>query len=419
MGNCCGTPEKEPPRPATPTPAPARKEETPSQPARPAEPVPDPALQSTLKAVKSLGRGGTGDTWLYIDRATGDELAVKLMKRPLPRVIQPNIEREIRIQADLGEGHVNIINAKEAVLTENHLCLVLEYAEKGSLTGYVADRWQHGQKYGLFLTEDEARYFFRQFLAAVEYCHSHSVAHRDLKLDNTLLSGDDPPIVKLCDFGFAKDWETVADMHTHIGTPVYMSPELITSNGKSYDGRGVDVWASGVLLIVMLLGQFPYDHIENPDPNSKDAQEEVWKQQLTQYRELPSMKPLIRKLSPEVLDLLDKIFVISASERIQLSGIKDHPWFKKPLPEKFAAAEKRIIEEQERLEERTKNRAINADKLKARNQDIAAMLTEATRRAKVAGAPSTAPLSRIDLREGAILETAAAGETGLADVAEE
>ena len=40
---------------------------------------------------------------------------------------------------------------------------------------------------------------------------------RDLKLDNTLLSGDDPPIVKLCDFGFAKDWETVADMHTHIG----------------------------------------------------------------------------------------------------------------------------------------------------------------------------------------------------------
>lgn len=45
-------------------------------------------------------------------------------------------------------------------MTEQHLCLVLEYAEKGSLTGYVADRWQHGQKYGVFLTEDEARYFF-------------------------------------------------------------------------------------------------------------------------------------------------------------------------------------------------------------------------------------------------------------------
>jgi serine/threonine protein kinase len=59
-------------------------------------------------------------------------------------------------------------------------------------------------------------------------------------------------------------------------TPVYMSPELITANGKGYDGRSVDIWASGVLLIVMLLGQFPFDHIENPDPNSKDAQDEVW-----------------------------------------------------------------------------------------------------------------------------------------------
>ncbi len=59
------------------------------------------------------------------------------------------------------------------------------------------------------------------------------------------------------------------------------------------------------------------------------------------------------------------------------------------------------------------------DKLKARNQDIQSMLSEATKRAKVAGPPSTAPLSRIDLREGAILETAAGGETGLADVAEE
>lgn len=45
---------------------------------------------------------------------------------------------------------------------------------------------------------------------------------RDLKLDNTLLSGDDPPIVKLCDFGFAKDWEKVADMHTHIGCAMFM-----------------------------------------------------------------------------------------------------------------------------------------------------------------------------------------------------
>ena len=57
-----------------------------------------------------------------------------------------------------------------------------------------------------------------------------------------------------------------------------MSPELINSrNGaKGYDGQSVDVWASGVLLIVMLLGAFPFDHIEHPDPNTSEAHLEVW-----------------------------------------------------------------------------------------------------------------------------------------------
>lgn len=67
----------------------------------------------------------------------------------------------LQIQADLGEGHVNIINAIEAILTQQHLALVLEYASEGSLTGYVAERWQTGRESGLFLTENEARYFFR------------------------------------------------------------------------------------------------------------------------------------------------------------------------------------------------------------------------------------------------------------------
>jgi len=67
----------------------------------------------------------------------------------------------LQIQADLGEGHVNIVQAKEALLTDCHLALVMEYAACGSLTNYVTDRWQNAQATGLFLEEDEARYFFR------------------------------------------------------------------------------------------------------------------------------------------------------------------------------------------------------------------------------------------------------------------
>ena len=67
----------------------------------------------------------------------------------------------MQLQAQLGEGHVSVVNAKEAILTEKHLALVLDYIEGGSLTKYVSDRWHQASHTGLFLSEDESRYFFR------------------------------------------------------------------------------------------------------------------------------------------------------------------------------------------------------------------------------------------------------------------
>ena len=81
---------------------------------------------------------------------------------------------------------------------------------------FVWHRWHtRAQRNGLYLDEHEACYFFRQFIEAVQYCHVNHVAHRDLKLDNTLLDSSDPPYIKIADFGFAKDWgDTEANMYT-------------------------------------------------------------------------------------------------------------------------------------------------------------------------------------------------------------
>ena len=118
----------------------------------------------------------------------------------------------------------------------------------------------------------------QQLVAALEYMHHHNVAHRDLKLDNLLLMDTAPPRLKLCDFGFAKKWEEDdRTMYTQIGTPVYMSPQQINSKKSrcGYDAVKADVWALGVLIFVMLLGMFPFDHTDHPDPNSSDAHVEV------------------------------------------------------------------------------------------------------------------------------------------------
>jgi len=66
-------------------------------------------------------------------------------------------------------------------------------------------------------------------------------------------------------------------MFTQIGTPVYMSPQLINSKDTDhgYDAQKADVWACGVLLFVMMLGMFPFEHSDHPDPNSSQAHAEV------------------------------------------------------------------------------------------------------------------------------------------------
>lgn len=117
----------------------------------------DPAV------LQPLGVGGTGETWLCKRNDTGQEEAVKVIKRgPLLKNLQKLLTNEISLQAELSEGHVNIVDAHEVLLTESHLCLFMEYISGGTLTDYVSDRAETcDQRNGLFLDEEEARYLFR------------------------------------------------------------------------------------------------------------------------------------------------------------------------------------------------------------------------------------------------------------------
>eukprot|EP01023_Acetabularia_acetabulum_P069107 TRINITY_DN9929_c0_g2_i1.p2 TRINITY_DN9929_c0_g2~~TRINITY_DN9929_c0_g2_i1.p2 ORF type:complete len:158 (-),score=33.96 TRINITY_DN9929_c0_g2_i1:42-515(-) len=129
-------------------------------------------LKETHKVLELLGTGGTGETWLCRCISSGQLQAVKMIRRPIPKVILPMVLEEIKIQGDLGEGHLNIVNAHEVYLTETHLALCMEYAAGGSLTNYVADRWESTQERGgLFLCEDEARFLFKQFLHSFMLCN--------------------------------------------------------------------------------------------------------------------------------------------------------------------------------------------------------------------------------------------------------
>ncbi len=116
------------------------------------------------------------------------------------------------------------------------------------------------------LPENQARVFFQQLVDGIEYCHSRRVYHRDLKPENLLIS-EDKKTLKITDFGLSSIKEQNASselLHTIMGSPHYIPPEIITSAASGYEGDKVDTWASGMILFGMLAGYLPFD---NSDTN--------------------------------------------------------------------------------------------------------------------------------------------------------
>jgi len=86
------------------------------------------------------------------------------------------------------------------------------------------------------------------------------VAHRDLKLENILIDND--LNLKVADFGFAT-YKHFSKLKSYRGTKTYMAPEI--KEGKTYDGRQIDIFSVGVILFIIVLGIFPFQEAKPDD----------------------------------------------------------------------------------------------------------------------------------------------------------
>lgn len=165
------------------------------------------------------------------------------------------------------------------------------------------------------LSEDRTRSYFQQLIDGVAYCHSRRVYHRDLKPENLLLSGDKQTL-KITDFGLSSIKAQNAStelLHTIMGSPHYIAPEIITSAAEGYEGSKVDVWAGGIILFGMLAGFLPFDH-----SNTRDL-----------YRAIvysPVKYP--PHFSYDVIKLLRSMLHKDPSKRPSMAQVKAFTWFK-------------------------------------------------------------------------------------------
>lgn len=271
--------------------------------------------QDKLRYVKELGAGSFGTCKLAID-LDGEYVAVKFI--PRGRKVDKNVMREVLVHSQL--HHPNVVGFKRVFLTQTHLCLVLEYASAGELFESVRDA-------GRF-DEDMARFFFQQLIAGVHFCHKHGVSHRDLKLENTLLkhevtqAGCAPiPVLKIADFGFCKHEALHTPPDSKVGTPAYISPEVLQAP-QQYDGKAADVWSCGVHLYIMLVGWYPFTDPRDPKNFPKTAQ---------CINDGHFTYPPDLQLSVPCQQLIRRMLEKDPRQRITIAEVQRDPWFLKNL----------------------------------------------------------------------------------------
>lgn len=219
-----------------------------------------PGTLGKYSILRTLGVGASCKVKLAQHLESGQQVAIKIMSDQIAETHKHLIMTEVKAMGHL--KHMNIINqlefGQEVYRKTNGKerqvsFIVLELAFGGELWDFLANS-------GRF-NEQIARYFFRQFLEGLDYCHLRGVTHRDLKPQNLLLGSNYE--LKIADFGFAapidgKDGS--GSLETYLGTLTYMAPEIHLR--LPYDGRSIDVFAAGVILFMMVSAHQPFETAE-------------------------------------------------------------------------------------------------------------------------------------------------------------
>lgn len=155
-----------------------------------------------------------------LHKPTNRKVAIKIYEKQ--KIKEPQRKKSVRREIKLLQKlfHINIIRIFDTIETNNHVNIVMEYINGSSLHSFLKS--QPNRR----LPECDARNLFIQIVQAIDFCHSKSICHRDIKLENILL--DENGIPKLIDFGFSTCIPSDKKYKMFCGTPSYMAPEIVT-----------------------------------------------------------------------------------------------------------------------------------------------------------------------------------------------
>lgn len=268
---------------------------------------------------KFIGGGSFGQVYAAVNLDTGGVMAVKeiMFHDSQSLKLIPSINEEMTVLEML--NHPNVVQYFGVEVHRDKVYLFMEFCEGGSLSGLLA----HGR------IEDEMviQVYTLQMLEGLAYLHQSGVVHRDIKPENILL--DHNGVIKFVDFGAAKVIATSGrtrnmtslsrgpnheNLNSMTGTPMYMSPEIITGKGSSQSGV-VDIWSLGCCVLEMATGRRPWANLDNE-----------W---AIMYHIAAGHKPQLPsndQLSKAGQEFLSRCFVHDPSHRPSAAELLSDPW---------------------------------------------------------------------------------------------
>eukprot|EP00949_MAST-11_sp_MAST-11-sp1_P003626 g3626.t1 len=261
---------------------------------------------SDISIGKVLGVGGFGLVSLCTVKSSGEVFALKKMQKQ--RIVEADMQRMIVAEKNFlcEMKSPFILGCAGTCSDDNNVYLVLPFLQGGDLFGLLEKRG--------CLSEQDVRFYAGCTTLALEHVHQHSIAFRDLKLENLVMDGKG--YLKLVDFGLAK--RVMSRTYTVCGSPRYCAPEMVTSSGHN---QGVDWWALGIVIYECLTADSPFAGDDNIDTFRRIMND-------------PLRFPSSPRMSSTAKSLVKKLLEKKAKKRLgcmfnKSEDVRSHPFFKK------------------------------------------------------------------------------------------
>uniref|UniRef100_A0A8C8DW47 non-specific serine/threonine protein kinase n=1 Tax=Oryzias sinensis TaxID=183150 RepID=A0A8C8DW47_9TELE len=259
-----------------------------------------------------LGLGINGKVLECFNKKTGVKCALKILYD------SPKARREVELHWRVSGGPyiVRILNLYENMHHGKKCLLIIMDMEGGELFSRIQARGDQA------FTEKEASGIMKDIGTAIEFLHNINIAHRDVKPENLLYTSKQKnAVLKLTDFGFAKETTLHNPLQTPCYTPYYVAPEVL--GPEKYD-KSCDMWSLGVIMYILLCG-FPPFYSNTGQAISPGMKRRI---RMGQY-EFP--KPEWSEVSQEAKDLIHQLLKTDPSERMTITQFMNHPWINQSM----------------------------------------------------------------------------------------